>query len=176
VLDGSGLNGPSDSHDINDSNHVVGWHHSSDEAFIWEDGMMEILPHLGINRSRAYGINHTGQVVGCVVNPDTYQQQAAIWELGEPPVILGSLGGSYGNANDINNSGTIVGAAKKVDDSTVPFYYKLSDGIISELMNIGNGSARAVNNSGVIVGYAANSAGDIKPVKWVWVHIRWPWE
>jgi probable HAF family extracellular repeat protein len=176
VLTGSDLNGPSDSHDINDSNQVVGWHHSSDEAFIWEDGMMEILPHLGFNSSRAYGINNTGQVVGNVVDPDTLQKQPAFWQVGEPPVILGSLGGSYGKANDINNSGTIVGAAKKADDSTVPFYYKLSDGIISELMNIGSGSARAVNNSGVIVGYAVNSAGYNKPVKWVWKRIRWPWE
>ncbi len=176
LLDGSGLSGPSDAHDINDSNQVVGWHHSSDEAFIWEDGLMEILPHLGINRSRAYGINNAGQVVGNVFDPDSHEEQAAIWEGGAPPVLLGSLGGSYSRANDINNSGTIVGAAKKADDATVPFYYKLSDGVMTELMNIGIGSARAVNNNGVIVGYAVNSAGDDKPVKWVWSRVRWPWE
>ncbi|MBT2988856.1 MAG: hypothetical protein KUF82_20415 [Candidatus Thiodiazotropha sp. (ex Ctena orbiculata)] len=176
LLVGSGLEGPSDAHDINDSDQVVGWHHSSDQAFIWEDGMMEILPHLGIDRSRAYGINDAGQVVGGVVDPDTHLQQAAIWDGDDPPAILGTLGGSYGNANDINASGTIVGMAKKPDDSTVPFYYKLSDTEMFELMNLGSGVARAVNNNGVIVGYGVNAAGDEKPIKWVWTRARWPWE
>ncbi|MCM8855031.1 MAG: hypothetical protein LC541_05360 [Candidatus Thiodiazotropha sp.] len=176
LLDGSGLSGPSDAHDINDSNQVVGWHHSSDEAFIWEDGMMEILPHLGIDRSRAYGINSAGQVVGNVVDPDTHMQQVAIWEGGNPPVILGSLGGNYSNASDINDSGTIVGTAKKTDDSTVPFYYKLSEGEMHELMNFGSGNARGVNNGGIIVGYGNNADGVEKPVKWVWTRVRWPWE
>ncbi|PUB79910.1 MAG: hypothetical protein DBO99_02740 [gamma proteobacterium symbiont of Ctena orbiculata] len=176
VIEGSGLDGPSDAHDINDSNQAVGWHHSSDQAYLWEDGSMVILPHLGIDRSRAYGINNPGQVVGSVVDPDTHLQQAAIWEGGGPPVLLGSLGGSYGNANDINDTGTIVGMAKKADDATVPFYYKRSDAEMLELMNLGSGVARAVNNSGVIVGYGVNAAGDDKPVKWVWRRVRWPWE
>jgi probable HAF family extracellular repeat protein len=177
LTEGGGLEGPSVAYDINDSNQVVGWHFISDQAYIWEDGMMVLLPHLGVDRSRAFGINNTGQVVGSVVDPVTHLQQAAIWEGGIPPVILGSLGGSNGDAYDINNSGTIVGEARKVDDSKVPFYYKLSDAEMLELMNIGSGGARAVNNNGVIVGYGVNSAGDVKPLKWVWESATsWPWE
>jgi probable HAF family extracellular repeat protein len=176
VLDGSGLTGPSDAYDINDSEQVVGWHHSSDQAFIWEAGTMEILPHLGVDRSRAYGINNSGQVVGSVYDPDARVQNAAMWEDDDPPVLLGSLGGSYASGSDINESGTIVGSATKPDDSMVPFYYKLSDGVIHELVNLGSGTARAVNNRGVIVGHSINAEGDEKPVKWEWRRVRWPWE
>jgi probable HAF family extracellular repeat protein len=177
LLEGSGLgSGPSDAHDINDSNQVVGWYHSRDQAFIWEDGIMQLLPHLGIDRSRAYGINNTGQIVGSVVDPDTYLIQAAIWEGEDPPVILGTLGGSFGSALDINESGTIVGYANKPDNSMVPFYHKLSEGVMYELMNVGSGIASAVNDRGVVVGYVDNTAGEETPVKWVWTRIRWPWE
>lgn len=176
VLDGSGLSGPSDAHEINDTHQVVGWHHYSDQAFIWEEGTMEILPHLGIDRSRAYGINNAGQVVGNVTDPDTLEQKAAMWEGDDLPMLLGSLGGSYSNANDINDSDIIVGSAKKPDDATVPFYFKLSEGVMHELMNLGSGIANGVNNGGVIVGMAVNSAGEERPVKWIWTLARWPRE
>jgi probable HAF family extracellular repeat protein len=168
--------GPSDTYDINDANQAVGWLHTHDQAFIWEDGTMELLPHLGINRSRAYGINAAGQVVGNVVNPDTHLEQAAFWDEGVMPMILGTFGGTYGKANDINDSGTIVGMSKKPDGISVPFYYKLADGEMLELMNLGSGTARSINNSGVIVGYGINAAGDEKPVKWVWRRRKLPWE
>jgi hypothetical protein len=37
---------------------------------------MELLRHLGVDRSRAYEINAAGQVVGYTVDPDTYLAQA----------------------------------------------------------------------------------------------------
>ena len=88
---------------------------------------------------------------------------------------MGGLGGDDCTAYDINDNGLAVGYGKKEDGSTVPFYFKRSEGILRELMNLGSGNAYAVNDRGVIVGKGVDATGREKPVKWEWVRWRWPW-
>jgi probable HAF family extracellular repeat protein len=177
VLDGTGLKGNSDAYDINDNNQVVGWYHLYDEAYVCKDGKIKILPDLGIGRSRAYGINNHGHVVGNSAVPMTYSEQATVWLDDGLPKILEPFEGIYtmSKANDINEYGIIVGEAKKSDNSTVPFFARSGEGVMYELMSLGSGVANSVNNKGVIVGRAINNAGVYKPVKWEPKKVRSPY-
>jgi probable HAF family extracellular repeat protein len=174
VLEGSGFHGPSDAYDVNNSGQAVGWYHGNDQAYVWQDGSMTILPHLGVNRSRAYGINNSGQIAGSVVDPDSHLTTAAVWQADSPPQMLGTLGGNMSMARAISDTGTIVGMSKNPEDAEVPFYATLSEGVMHELMNLSSGWAANVNRHGVIVGWVVDSQGDRRPVKWVWTSWQWP--
>src|SRR5690348_8729868 len=67
------------------------------------------LGHLGGGHTRAYGLNDSGQVVGC---SDTalLNSHAFLWQSGAM-TDLGTLGGSNSVAYGINNSGYVVGAS-----------------------------------------------------------------
>jgi probable HAF family extracellular repeat protein len=167
--------GHGDAYDINESGQTVGWCHANDQAFLWQDGSLAILPHLGIDRTRAYGINDAGQVAGHAYDPATRLPAVVVWSGDAPPLTAGALGGNFCTAYDINNDGLAVGYGQKADGRTVPFYFHLSEGTLHELMNFGSGNAYAVNDRGVIVGKGVDAAGREKPVMWKWVRWRWPW-
>src|ERR1041385_1501005 len=68
---------------------------------------------------------------------------------------LGSLGGTFGEVNALNERGDVVGDMTLPDDEFQhPFLW--SDGILTDLGTFGgsNGSATAVNNAGEVIGQA----------------------
>jgi probable HAF family extracellular repeat protein len=76
---------------------------------------------------------------------------------------LGTLGGPYSLAYDINDSRQIVGEAYLSEDVDHAFVY--ADGIMTDLNTLTPGSgwtltqARAINDLGQIVGYRINPSG-----------------
>jgi probable HAF family extracellular repeat protein len=72
---------------------------------------------------------------------------------------LGTLGGTYSEANDINDSGQVVGIAGTAEGTYHGFLY--SGGVMTDLGTLGGSQsmARGINASGQIVGNADTSGG-----------------
>jgi len=110
--------------DINDRGQVVGFtgdrYGIPGSAFLWDGGVTTLLgdPLIG---SHALALNEYGQIVGStVVNGGTGETRATLWQ-GADRLDLNTLidpehleGGWYlSSANDINESGWIVGTARQ---------------------------------------------------------------
>ena len=158
---------------VNDSGAIVGqssqgrgWYDSPTMATLWQDGTKTSLGSLGGNFSLAYNINNSGVVVGwsqltgSTSNSyyDNSPIHAFVWNSGTM-TDLGLLpGGDSSDAQDINDSGQIVGSAD-VAAQGIYSYRALhavtwTGGTISDLGTLGGPGSigYALNNSGVIVG------------------------
>ena len=109
-------------------------------------------------RAEATAINRYDQVVGWFAYGSG--SHAFLWQ-GEM-ADLGSLGGSYGVAYGINDSGTVVGSSTVADGSRQAFIYTLAQGMRS--LGVPQSEARAINNSGQIAGWLV-AAGYSRPFR-----------
>ena len=104
-------------------------------------------------------INNVGQVVG-----QDALGQAFLWQ-GGTATPLGTLGGTQSSANDINDSGEIVGWSDVPWGSNVVQHaFKWTSGgnmvdINAGFLNPFSFSAQAVNANGAIVGWGVRSGG-----------------
>jgi probable HAF family extracellular repeat protein len=106
---------------------------------------------LGAN-FRPKAVNNSGMIVG----QDTSTGTAALWQNGTM-TSLGTLGGSQSFANDINDSGVVVGWSYDSAGKKKAFRWDAVNG----MANLGagqtlEGAAEAVNNNGDIVGWRTN--------------------
>jgi probable HAF family extracellular repeat protein len=122
-------------------------------AVRWSDGPVD-LGTLGGAASWAYGLNQAGTVVGTAL-PATGNRRAFIYQNGAmSEVTLGSI--SESQANDINNSGQVVGWLKAAPGSPARAFL-WQNGVrtdIGALVSGGSSVANAINESGVVVGEA----------------------
>ena len=141
---------------VNNRGEVSGWAYSGQyvpehHAFTWENGT---LTDLGVPAnsydSAVYGLNNRGTYVGNSGGYIAYFTDGAWTKLTVP-----------GSANDVNDSGTIVGAYN--GSGTRPFMIK--DGVFTDL-GLSFGVAFAVNRKDVIVGYTYDSA--FHPSGWIY--------
>lgn len=107
--------------DVNNLGHVVGYSLRADWTWapvMWKDGSILDLGQDGFEI--AYGVNDLDQVVGyATVDFGGWSaSRAAVWDAGEL-VTFGTLGGSFSQANAINNLGQIVGMSYVSNDVTV---------------------------------------------------------
>ena len=107
--------------DINSLGHVVGYSLRANRTWapvMWKDGSILDLGQDGFEI--AYGVNDLDQVVGyATVDFGGWSaSRAAVWDAGEL-VTFGTLGGSFSQANAINNLGQIVGMSYVTNDVTV---------------------------------------------------------
>jgi len=117
------------------------------------------------NRNDILAINDCGQAVGVSLNAGTGRVEAFIEEQGERS-SLGTLGGSFSIARDINNRGEVVGGSlTEGDDSYHGFVYRnnrLFD--LNAMLEPGTGweliQAFAINNRGEILGVGAREGQD----------------
>ncbi|MBU0753981.1 MAG: hypothetical protein KJ645_02505 [Planctomycetes bacterium] len=163
ALDGMGGTEP---YDMNEQGQVVGnsvsYANGFSHAFLWKDGIMSDLHDPSVIKgyvSTAWAVNDFGAAVGTAAfdAADPHGETAALWDQGEV-FNLGTLGGGYSMARDINDHGTVVG-----DSFTAAFeqrafiLYKGGEMIdLNQMIDPATGwvitSAYSINNSGIIVG------------------------
>lgn len=81
---------------------------------------------------------------------------------------IGTLGGTHGNALDINSAGHVVGYASNANGQNRPFLWTLDDGISELPLPAGatNGQAFAINDNGWIVGWTIVPFGERQATIW----------
>src|SRR5207302_8831675 len=150
--------------DINNAGQVVGTGRDASwnpYAFLWEDGVMTALGNFS-----AASINDAGQIAGWVWTSSG--SHPALWEnstltdLGTPdPTRV------YGEANDINNAGQIVGETFTEDHDGIGFLW--DTGTWTDLGALPNDSASwayAINDAGQIAGSSGSRYEETSGFRW----------
>jgi probable HAF family extracellular repeat protein len=135
-------------------------------AFLWERGTMRDLGTLGGPDSAGFYINQRGEIAGASFTNDVPNETTGIptldpflWRNGRM-LDLGSLGGTYGVPEALNNRGQVVGESNLAGDEA--FHPFLWDGrVTSDLGTLGGtfGKAFSINDAGAVAGFA-NLPGD----------------
>ncbi|MEI9947752.1 MAG: hypothetical protein WDO74_01945 [Pseudomonadota bacterium] len=113
--------------------------------------------------SRAYALNEHGTVVGHArlqVAPELTALHAFRWKAGTGMVDLGTLGGAYSSAYDVNEAEQVVGTAELPNQDSHAVVWD-AEGRIRDLGTFGGRSsfARGINNRGQVVGVADDATG-----------------
>jgi probable HAF family extracellular repeat protein len=111
----------------------------------------------------AYSINQSGHFAGESDFPDN-ARHAALWNGGEAPRDLGSLG-DFSTAQAISNGGQVTGYSVLPSGFIHGFVY--SGGTLTDIGTLaggGNSFGYGVNAAGTVVGEADNATGDFRPV------------
>ena len=156
--------------DVKDS--MVGLGYQT-RGFLWQNGIRQDLGTLGGTDTLPQAINQRGQIVGrsytnSIRNPDTGTPtfHPFLWENGRM-VDLGTLGGTQGRANFINNGGQVVGNANlAADQSSHPFLW--DRGSLTDLGTLGGNNADAfwIGDSGLVVGISDLADGTHHAFVW----------
>lgn len=141
---------------INNAGKVVGY--TSRGAYIWDKNKgIRYLPLI-----EAYGINNRGQVVGTNM---TEPFNPVLWDKGKLTVLIGS----NGSANDINDSGQVVGFTNAFGGNAHPYYWDKKSGMLDlGIFGGTDGEATAINNSGYVVGWSDVPESEGDGVAFIW--------
>lgn len=167
---------------LNDRRRVVGWALNTipdsftsavfaegatqAHAALWRNGAIRDLGTLGGPDSAAYFVNERGQVAGSSLTNSIPNATTGVptldpflWEKGTM-IDLGTLGGTYGYPNSMNNRGQVVGQSNLAGDQT--WHAFLWDrGLLNDLGTLGGEQSYAswINDAGEVAGNS-NLPGD----------------
>ena len=148
-VSGFGSNGTDDPYSL------FGWGTEA-RSFVWENGVMQDIGTLGGADAVMGGMNARGQIFGVSYTNTTPNGTTGIptvhpfiWEKGRIR-DLGSLGGTYTEANSMNNDGQVAGISTLAGDTNVhPFLWDGRRMIDLGTLNGGDlGVAKSVNDEG----------------------------
>jgi probable HAF family extracellular repeat protein len=102
--------------------------------------------------SQGTGINDSGQIVGW---GDDFTNNHSFLLSGGTVTDLGSLGGTFSEANAINKGGSVAGVSSLADEN-VQHGYLYMNGKMTDLGTLGGNSswATGINDAGLVVGYS----------------------
>lgn len=163
---------------INNAGHIVGGACPSGEtlrhAYLYRKGSALDLGTFGGTSSVGIGVNRFDQVAGYYTLTDG-TARAFLWQR-KGWADLGSLGGSFIYAYDLDDSGTITGQSDISNDpdpvyGIPPFHgFQWSKGVLADLGPIFGGNfnyGNSINSAGVIVG-SSDVAGDTGAHAFIW--------
>ena len=153
-------------------------------AFLWEHGVMKDLGTLGGPDSEAQYVNERGQIAGqsytdSTPNPPSTApacltsgiptEHPFLWQNGL--IDLGSLGGTCGYANWLNNQGEVVGTMTLAGDSA-NHAFLWSRGGLTDLKTLGGSNSEAwfANDAGDVIGRADFSPDSADHHAFLWSH------
>ena len=153
---------------INDSGVVVGLSTNStftQHAVRWSSSgavtdLNDADGNFSLPLTRAAAINNFGQIVGTASFTHPFLLANGV------TTDLGNLGGFFGNANAINNSGDVVGQSETAGNEDHAFLY---NGTMTDLGTLPGGNvsnALAINDSGIVVGFSILGNGTQHAVLW----------
>lgn len=136
---------------VNDRGQVSGNAFSDHQyAWQWQDGVLTELP------GSASALNNAGQIAG--TNTTAYVSTGGVIQ------DLGTLGGSFSRATDINDRGQVVGWAERADHSLHPFLW--DNGSMRDLGSFGGANNVVISDAGTVAGTGTDAAGRTHAFLW----------
>ncbi len=146
------------------------------DGFIWKrgarlQGMKQQKGNRYIRGISPVAMNNGGQIVGCATFPREAGYHAFIWDPQRGIKDLGTLGGKYSCAVDVNDQGQVIGNSdipgSGSESPSHPFLWESGKGL-QDLGTLGglNSYARNINGAGQVVGSSDTMDGPLHAFVW----------